>query len=382
MQYRELVARAKSEIAEIAPQEALAAAPATLFLDVRERDEWEEGHIPNAIHVSRGLLEAQIEQLVPDRTTPCILYCAVGARSALATKTLRELGYSAARSLTGGVADWVRLGLPLELPKVLRPEQRRRYARHLLIPEIGEAGQQRLLEARVLLIGAGGLGSPAALYLAAAGVGTIGIVDNDAVDESNLQRQILHSSDQLGKPKVDSARERLKGLNPDVSVVAYGERLTAANVETIASERWDVVVDGSDNFATRYLVNDACYWHRIPVVHGSIYRFEGQVIVFDPENGPCYRCLFPEPPPAELAPSCAEAGVLGVLPGVVGTLQAAEALKLLLEVGSPYRGRLLLYDALAGSFSELHVSRDASCPLCGQQPTITSHIPYQEVCSA
>jgi molybdopterin/thiamine biosynthesis adenylyltransferase len=283
-------------------------------------------------------------------------------------------------SLAGGIVAWERAGLPVETPVGLGEEQRRRYSRHLLIPEIGQAGQQRLLEASVLLVGAGGLGSPAALYLAAAGVGRLGIVDDDVVDETNLQRQVLHSIAALDEPKVDSAVRRVRELNPDVEVVPYHERLDSENVDRILDEDWEVIVDGADNFPTRYLLNDASVWHGIPVVHGSIFRFEGQATVFKPGDGPCYRCLFPQPPPPELAPSCAEGGVLGVLPGVIGSIQGAEALKLVLGVGEPLVGRLLLYDALAGSFDEVSVRRDPACPVCGDEPTITEYVDYVEFC--
>jgi molybdopterin/thiamine biosynthesis adenylyltransferase len=293
---------------------------------------------------------------------------------------LSNLGYPKIVSLAGGIVAWAQAGLPVELPSGLDEEQRLRYSRHLLIPEIGLAGQQRLLEARVLLIGAGGLGSPAALYLAAAGVGHIGIVDDDVVDESNLQRQVLHSTAALGEPKVESAGRRLAELNPDVEVLPYRERLTAENVDGILDEGWDVIVDGADNFPTRYLLNDASVWNGIPVVHGSIFRFEGQATVFAPGSGPCYRCLFPQPPPPELAPSCAEGGVLGVLPGVIGSIQGTEALKLVLGIGRPLVGRLLLYDALDGRFDEVAVRRDPSCPVCGDEPTITEYVDYVEFC--
>ena len=313
--YRELLAQVKREIDEVGAAEARERHGEALFVDVREREEWEEGVVPGAVHVPRGQLESRIEGLVPDRSREIVLYCSGGSRSAFAAKALQELGYENVTSLTGGFTDWKRNGFPVETPRSLTPDQRRRYSRHLLIPEVGEAGQERLLGGRVLLIGAGGLGSPASLYLAAAGVGTLGIVDADVVDDSNLQRQIVHSTDTLGEPKVRSAKRTIEALNPDVEVKTYEERLTSENVERIFGEGWDVIVDGADNFPTRYLVNDASVWHGIPVVHGSIYRFEGQVTVFNPGEGPCYRCLFPTPPPPELAPSCAEGGVLGVLPG-------------------------------------------------------------------
>jgi molybdopterin/thiamine biosynthesis adenylyltransferase/rhodanese-related sulfurtransferase len=350
------------------------------LIDVRELDEWEEGHIPGAVFVPRGFLESRIDQFVPDHDTPVILYCAGGSRSAFATKTLHELGYANVLNLAGGYTDWKRNGYPTQLPRTLTPEQRSRYSRHLLIPEVGEKGQLQLLDSRVLLIGAGGLGSPASLYLAAAGVGKLGIVDDDRVDSSNLQRQIAHSTERLGEWKAESAKRTMEALNPDVEVVPYLERLTSENVDRILADGWDVIVDGADNFPTRYLVNDASVWHDIPVVHGSIFRFEGQVTVFKPHEGPCYRCLFPQPPPPELAPSCAEGGVLGVLPGIIGSLQANEALKLALGIGDPLVGRLLLFDALELSFNEIKLKRDPTCPVCGDNPTITEYIDYVEFC--
>jgi len=383
--YREFLARVKEEIDEISTieaQERLESSESPLFVDVREPDEWEEGHIPGAIYTGRGRLESRIEGLVPDKSRPLVVYCAVGSRSAFAAKTLAELGYENAVNLAGGFSDWKRNGFEVTIPRVLTSEQRSRYSRHLLIPEVGEEGQQRLLDARVLLIGAGGLGSPASLYLAAAGVGTLGIVDADVVDESNLQRQIVHSTDRLGEPKVLSAKRTLEGLNPDVNVVPFQERLTSENVERIFAEGWDVIVDGADNFPTRYLVNDASVWHGVPVVHGSIYRFEGQVTVFSPGAGPCYRCLFPQPPPAELAPSCAEGGVLGVLPGIIGSIQANEALKLILDRGDSLAGRLLLFDALSTTLDEVTVRRNPYCPVCGESPMITDYVDYVEFCNA
>jgi sulfur-carrier protein adenylyltransferase/sulfurtransferase len=383
--YRELLQQVKAEIDEISTPDAhdLAHADdAPLFLDVRNRDEWEEGFVPGAVWIPRGNLESRVEGLIPDKERELVVYCASGSRSAFAAKALGELGYERVSSMSGGFVDWKRNGFELETPAVLTPAQRTRYSRHLLIPEVGEEGQQKLLNARVLLIGAGGLGSPASLYLAAAGVGTLGIVDDDVVDDSNLQRQIVHSTDRLGEPKVLSAKRTIEALNPDVSVVAYQERLTSENIERILADGWDVIVDGADNFPTRYLVNDASVWHDVPVVHGSIYRFEGQVTVLQPHDGPCYRCLFPQPPPPELAPSCAEGGVLGVLPGIVGSLQASEALKLILGAGDTLQGRLLLFDALATSFDEVLVRRDPSCPVCGEHPIITEYIDYVEFCAA
>jgi molybdopterin/thiamine biosynthesis adenylyltransferase/rhodanese-related sulfurtransferase len=381
--YRELLQQVKSEIEEVdAPQahDLLESADPPLLVDIRERDEWTEGHIPGAVHVPRGHLEARIEQVVSDRSRALVLYCAGGSRSAFAAKTLEELGYENVASLAGGFTDWKRNGFPVQLPRSLDAAKRQRYSRHLLIPEVGEEGQMKLLDSRVLLIGAGGLGSPAALYLAAAGVGKLGIVDDDRVDESNLQRQIAHSTERLGEWKAESAKRTLEALNPDVEAIPYLERLTSENVERILADGWDVIVDGADNFPTRYLVNDAAVWHDIPLVHGSIYRFEGQVTVFKPHEGPCYRCLFPTPPPPELAPSCAEGGVLGVLPGIVGSLQASEALKLCLGIGESLSGRLLLFDALATEFHEVSLRRDPNCPVCGDNPTITEYVDYVEFC--
>ena len=378
--YRDLLSKTRAEISEVDAARARALDGA-LWIDVREIDEWEQGHLPGAVLVPRGNLESRIERIAPDKSRPVVLYCAVGARSAFSAKTLSELGYTDVHSLAGGIEDWKRDGLELVMPRTLSPERRARYSRHLLIPEIGEAGQLKLLDSRVLLIGAGGLGSPASLYLAAAGVGTLGLVDADIVDETNLQRQIVHSLDTLGTPKVDSAKRTIASLNPDVNVVTYRERLTSENIDRILDEGWDLIVDGADNFPTRYLVNDASVWHDIPVVHGSIYRFEGQVTVFKPNAGPCYRCLFPQPPPPELAPSCSEGGVLGVLPGIVGSLQANETIKLLLGIGEPLVGRLLLFDALDTEFSEVRLKKDSNCPVCGEHPSITEYIDYIEFCS-
>jgi sulfur-carrier protein adenylyltransferase/sulfurtransferase len=381
--YRELLQQVRHEISEVDAGGArdLIDERDPLVVDVREQDEWDEGHIPGAVHIPRGFLESRIERAAPDSTRPVLLYCSAGNRSAFAAKTLAELGYEDVASLAGGFTDWKRNGFPVQLSAGLDPQRRTRYSRHLLIPEVGEQGQLKLLDSKVLLIGAGGLGSPASLYLAAAGVGRLGIVDADVVDESNLQRQIVHSTERLGEPKVQSAKRTVEALNPDVQVVAYEERLTSENVERILADGWDVIVDGADNFPTRYLVNDASVWHGIPVVHGSIYRFEGQVTVFKPHEGPCYRCLFPTPPPPELAPSCAEGGVLGVLPGIIGSLQANEALKLALGIGESLVGRLLLFDALSAEFNEVKLRRDPDCPVCGEHPTITDYIDYVEFCA-
>jgi molybdopterin/thiamine biosynthesis adenylyltransferase/rhodanese-related sulfurtransferase len=381
--YRELLQQVKTEIDEVdaaGAADLLASAEPPALVDIREQDEWDEGHIPGAVHIPRGNLESRVEAAVPDKERPVLLYCAGGSRSAFAAKTLEELGYERVSSLAGGYTDWKRNGHPTVLPRSLEPAQRQRYSRHLLIPEVGIEGQLKLLESRILLIGAGGLGSPASLYLAAAGVGTLGIVDDDEVDATNLQRQIVHSTERLGESKAESAKRTIKALNPDVTVQVFNERLTSDNVDRILNEGWDVIVDGADNFPTRYLLNDASIWHDVPVVHGSIFRFEGQVTVFKPHEGPCYRCLFPQPPPPELAPSCAEGGVLGVLPGIVGSLQANEALKLAMGIGDSLVGRLLLFDALAPSFTEVKLRRDPSCPVCGESPTITEYIDYVEFC--
>jgi molybdopterin/thiamine biosynthesis adenylyltransferase/rhodanese-related sulfurtransferase len=378
--YRELLKEVKDRIVEVEAREAQDIEGAA-WIDVREQDEWDEGHLPGAVHVPRGNLESRIEGVVPDKTTPVVLYCASASRSAFAAESLLQLGYERPMSLAGGYTDWKRNGYEIVIPKQLSPEKRARYSRHLLIPEIGEAGQLKLLDSKILLIGAGGLGSPASLYLAAAGVGHLGIIDADIVDESNLQRQIAHSLNTLGTPKVDSARRTIEALNPDVEVTTYRERLTSENIDRILDDGWDIIVDGADNFPTRYLVNDASVWRGIPVVHGSIYRFEGQVTVFKPHEGPCYRCLYPSPPPPELAPSCSEGGVLGVLPGIVGTLQTNEALKLAAEIGDPLVGRLLLFDALTTDFTEVKIKRNPDCPVCGEHPTVTEYIDYVEFCT-
>jgi sulfur-carrier protein adenylyltransferase/sulfurtransferase len=338
------------------------------IVDVRETEEFAAGHLPGARHVPRSYLESRIEGIVPDRGQRVVLYCASGIRSALAAYTLaNDLGYEHVESMTGGITLWKDRGYEVEVPKTLSAEQRDRYSRHILIPEIGESGQRKLLEARVLLLGAGGLGSPTALYLAAAGVGTIGLVDNDVVDLSNLQRQVIHNTERIGVPKVDSAEATIKALNPDVEVVKYQTRLDASNIMEIISG-WDIIVDGVDNFPTRYLLNDASVRLQIPVVSASILGFDGQLSVFKPYDGPCYRCLFPVPPPADLAPSCGANGVLGVLPGTMGLLQATEVIKLIVGAGDPAIGRLLLYDALAATLTEVKVRRDPACAVCSREP--------------
>ncbi len=366
----EFIRQVKSEIDEVDPSDVQQLLDeGVAIVDVRETEEVAQGKIPGAFHVPRGYLESRIEGAVPDRGQRVILYCASGNRSALAAKTLRDdLGYESVASMTGGITLWKDRGYEVEVPRQWSPEQRQRYSRHFLLPEIGEAGQQRLLDARVLLLGAGGLGSPAALYLAAAGVGTLGIVDDDVVDVSNLQRQVIHATDRVGVPKVDSAEQTIASLNPDVKVVKYQTRLDRTNIAEII-DGWDVIVDGLDNFPTRYLLNDASVRFRIPVVSASILGFDGQLSVFKPYDGPCYRCLYPVPPPAELAPSCGANGVLGVLPGTMGLLQATEVVKLVLGAGEPLVGRLLLYEALGATFTELKVRRDPDCPICSRDPS-------------
>jgi sulfur-carrier protein adenylyltransferase/sulfurtransferase len=365
--YADLLREARAQIREVTPQD-VAALPdgATTVIDVREDSEWEQGHLPGAVHISKSYVEQQIEGTVPDRDAPVVLYCAGGVRSLFAAQTLEQLGYTNVASMSGGFQQWKSSGLPWEAPVVLSAEQKQRYSRHLLIPEVGAAGQARLLGSKALFIGAGGLGSPAALYLAAAGVGTIGIVDFDVVDLSNLQRQILHTNDRVGERKVESARKTINALNPDVNVVAHEEMLVADNVDRIIAG-YDVIVDGTDTFETRYLLNDAAVAKNIPVIHASVFRFEGQLTTFIPYEGPCYRCLYPTPPPPELAPGCSVAGVLGVVPGIMGMLQANEALKVLLDLGDTLSGRLLLFDALDTSFTELKLRRDPSCPVCSTE---------------
>jgi molybdopterin/thiamine biosynthesis adenylyltransferase/rhodanese-related sulfurtransferase len=353
-----------------------------VLIDVREKDEWMEGFIPGAQWIPRGFLELRIEDKVPERDSAVVLYCAGGTRSALAARSLADLGYTNVQSLAGGFSAWKRAGLDFDRPFVMTQDQSLRYARHTMLPEVGEDGQKRLLQSKVLCLGAGGLGSPAAYYLAAAGVGTLGMIDDDVVDASNLQRQILHATDRIGIPKVESAARTLTGLNPDVKVVPYKARLTSENVMEILKQ-YDVIVDGVDNFPTRYLLNDASLKLGKPVVHASIYRFEGQMTSFIPGQGPCYRCLYPAPPPPDMAPSCQEAGVLGVLPGVVGVLQATEAIKLILGIGKSLAGRLLMFDALATKFREMKLRRDPTCPTCGEgvDPNKIELIDYEAFCS-
>ena len=387
---REIMRQARKQVEEWTParvnetlaeqHEAGSDGQDIVLVDVREKHEWNEGYIPGAIHVPRGYLELQIEEAVPDKSKTVVLYCAGGVRSLMAGQTLKQMGYENPISMSGGFGQWKGSGLPFVLPRTLNEAQSKRYSRHLLVPEVGEQGQLKLLDSKVLLIGAGGLGSPAAYYLAAAGVGTLGIIDADKVDESNLQRQIIHNTKRIGQYKAESARESIEALNPDVKVVTYIDILDETNVARIIAD-YDVVIDGTDNFPTRYLLNDAALRANIPVVHGSVFRFEGQLTVFKPYDGPCYRCLYPEPPPAALAPSCAEAGVLGVLPGIIGLLQATETIKLLLGIGDPLVGRLMTYDALAGEFSELRLFRDPNCPACGEHAHLDDLPTYSDVCA-
>ena len=381
---RDYVNQVKKNIKEISVQELkqkMDKGSSSLVIDVREPDETQNGVLPEAQVIPRGFLELKIENLEPNREREIVLYCAGGNRSALAAKSLNDLGYKHVSSMQGGYAAWQHAGFPIVQKKSLSADRLSRYARHLSMPEVGEAGQLKLLDSKVLLIGAGGLGSPAALYLAAAGVGTIGIIDNDVVDKSNLQRQILHDESWEGRSKVDSAIHHLKAINSDVKTVGHKIRLDRTNALEIFSQ-YDFVLNGCDNFATRYLVNDACVFLKKPMIDGSIFRFEGQVTVFDPsKGGPCYRCLYPVPPPPEMAPSCQEAGVFGVLPGIVGSLQAVEMIKLALNQGEPLIGRLLLYDALKQKFKELKVRRDKECPVCGDHPTIKELIDYEWFCS-
>jgi molybdopterin/thiamine biosynthesis adenylyltransferase/rhodanese-related sulfurtransferase len=392
---QQLIREIRSKIEEVDPSEVKdalelrdsngSADEAITIIDVREQHEFEQGHLPGAVHVPRGHLESRIEGVVPDRSRRIVAYCATGTRSALAANTLKEeLGYESVASMNGGFTLWRDRGYPFLAPQVLSAEQKERYSRHLLIPEVGLEGQQKLLDAKVLLVGAGGLGSPAALYLAAAGVGTLGIVDDDDVDLTNLQRQVIHNSERIGQPKVESARETIAALNPDVEVKPYRTRLTADNVLDLIRD-YDVIVDGADNFPTRYLLNDAAVRERKPVVHASILGFDGQLTVFVPYEGPCYRCLYPQPPPADLAPSCGANGVLGVLPGIMGLLQANETIKLIIGQGEPLVGKLLLFEALSTQFTELKIRRDGEgCPVCGDHadPTATEFEDYEALCAA
>ena len=380
------IAELKKLVPEVTPHEALdLQKQGAALVDVREPSEIAQGSPAEAYRLGRSFLELNVEEAIPDLDRTVLVTCESGLRSLFAGEELIRLGYTDVRSVGGGFTRWKNDGLPFEVPRVLDAHARERYSRHLLMPEVGEIGQLTLMDSKVLLVGAGGLGSPAALYLAAAGVGTLGIVDHDVVDRSNLQRQILHTDDRVGTPKVASARTAVESLNPSVKVVEHEVHLISDNVENIFTG-YDVIVDGSDNFATRYLVNDACVKLKIPNVHGSVYRFEGQVTVFwpsyEPHPGPCYRCLYPEPPPPELAPSCAEAGVLGLLPGVIGLLEAVETIKILLGIGEPLVGRLLYYDALPARFSELKLERDPACRYCGQDAMFPGYVDYEAFCAA
>jgi molybdopterin/thiamine biosynthesis adenylyltransferase/rhodanese-related sulfurtransferase len=377
--YRELVEKTRSRVTEVTPAEVAGRLEQITVIDVREVSEYEQGAIPGARFLPRGILERDVAGVIADPDTPLILYCEGGHRSILGAAALQDMGYTDVASMSGGFNRWKNDGHPWGDPGGLTTEQRTRYARHVRLPEVGEAGQLQLLGARVLLIGAGGLGSPAALYLAAAGVGTIGVVDDDVVDSTNLQRQIIHNVDRIGMNKVDSARESLLALNPDVKVETHRDRLNASNALAVMSD-YDVIVDGGDNFPTRYLINDASMHLKVPVVHGSIFRFEGQVTVLEPYEGPCYRCLYPLPPPPELAPSCAEAGVLGVLPGVIGSIQAMEALKLVLDIGDTLTGRLMVYDALEQDFMTVTVMRNPECPACSDPDRPPTLADYDETC--
>jgi molybdopterin/thiamine biosynthesis adenylyltransferase/rhodanese-related sulfurtransferase len=380
--YQQIMDEAKRLVPEVSPDEVAAKLKANdkpVVLDVREKEEVRQGYIPGSVSVPRGFLEMRVEETVPDKNTPIIAYCAGGTRSLLAGRILKELGYNNVTSMRGGFTGWKNKGLPITEDRQFTPEQQIRYSRHFLLPEVGEAGQAKLLDAKVLCIGAGGLGSPVAYYLAAAGVGTIGIVDMDVVDLSNLQRQILHNNDRIGMPKTESARLTLQALNPDVKVVEFRERLSSENALRIF-EQFDVIVNGSDNFPTRYLANDASVFLGKPLVDGAIWQFEGQATVFHPPLGPCYRCMFPEPPPPGSTPSCAEAGVLGVLPGIVGCVQALETIKIILGKGRTLLGRMMHFDTLAGEVRILKLRRDPNCVVCGANPTVRTLIDYEVFC--
>lgn len=381
--FNQLMDEARKEIKEVSVQEAtelLRENGRPLLLDVREKDEYREGHLEGAVSLPRGFLEIKVETTVPDKTTPIIAYCAGGVRSLLAAQALKQMGYQNVVSMSGGYGAWKTAGYKWVQDYQFTPEQLTRYSRHFLLPEVGEEGQAKLAEARVLMVGAGGLGSPSAYYLAAAGVGTLGIIDNDVVDLSNLQRQILHTNDRIGMPKTESAKMTIQALNPDVRVVPYQDKLTSQNIMEIIKD-YDIIVDGCDNFPTRYLVNDACVMAKKPNVHGSIFQFEGQASVFYPGKGPCYRCLYPEPPPPGMAPSCQEAGVLGVLPGLIGIIQALETIKLILGKGDTLVGRLLCFNTLTMEITKLNLQPDPACPLCGEAPTINNLIDYEEFCN-
>lgn len=381
--FDQLMSEARKEVKELSVDEVQKLAAKNgkyLLLDVREKEEYREGHLEGSVSIPRGFLEMRVESAIPEKSTPIIAYCAGGVRSLLAAKDMKEMGYHEVISMSGGYSAWKTAGYQTVQDRQFTPEQMTRYSRHFLLPEVGEEGQAKLLDAKVLMVGAGGLGSPSAFYLAAAGVGTMGIIDPDMVDLSNLQRQILHTNDRIGQPKTDSAKQTLQALNPDVRVITYQKKLASENVLEIIKD-YDIIVDGCDNFPTRYLVNDACVMVNKPNVHGSVFQFDGQVSVFYPGKGPCYRCLYPEPPPPGMAPSCAEAGVLGVLPGLIGTIQALETIKLILEKGDPLIGKLLCFNTLSMEIITLNLKKDPNCPVCGEKPSIHKLIDYEEFCN-
>ena len=380
--YKELMDEARQIVPEVTVDEVkdrLERKEQWTLLDVREREEYREGHLENSIPIPRGFLEMRVEETVPDKSAPVIAYCAGGVRSLIAARTMKELGYENVSSMSGGYTAWKNAGYKWVADRQFSQEQITRYARHFTLPDVGEQGQAKLMDAKVLCVGAGGLGSPVAYYLTAAGVGTIGIIDHDTVDMSNLQRQILHTNDRVGMPKVESAKMTLNALNPDVNIIPINERLSSENVMQIIKD-YDIVINGCDNFPTRYLINDACVMAKKTLVDGSIFQFEGQATVFSPDEGPCYRCLFPEPPPPGMAPSCAEAGVLGVLPGLVGCVQALEAMKVILGAGTPLIGRMMHFDTLSTEIRVLKLRKDPNCLVCSENPKITELIDYEEFC--
>ena len=381
--FDQLMSDARKEVKELTVEEVqklTAKNGKYMLVDVREKEEYRDGHLEGSVSIPRGFLEMRVESAIPEKSTPIIAYCAGGVRSLLAAKDMKEMGFQEVISMSGGYSAWKAAGYETAQDRQFTPEQMTRYSRHFLLPEVGEEGQAKLLNAKVLMVGAGGLGSPSAYYLAAAGVGTMGIIDPDVVDLSNLQRQILHTNDRIGQPKTDSAKQTLQALNPDVRINTYQEKLTSENVMEIIKD-YDIIVDGCDNFPTRYLVNDACVMVNKPNVHGSIFQFDGQASVFYPGKGPCYRCLYPEPPPPGMAPSCAEAGVLGVLPGLIGTIQALETIKLILGVGENLVGKLLCFNTLSMEITTLNLRKDPDCPVCGEKPSIHELIDYEEFCS-
>jgi len=381
--FDQLMSEARKEVKELSVDEVQKLTSKNgkyLLLDVREKEEYREGHLEGSVSIPRGFLEMRVESAISEKSKPIIAYCAGGVRSLLAAKDMKEMGYQEVISMSGGYSAWKAAGYQTVQDRQFTPEQMTRYSRHFMLPEVGEEGQAKLLDAKVLMVGAGGLGCPSAFYLAAAGVGTMGIIDPDVVELSNLQRQILHTNDRIGQPKTDSAKQTLQALNPDVRIITYQEKLTSENVLEIIKD-YDIIVDGCDNFPTRYLVNDACVMVNKPNVHGSIFQFDGQASVFYPGKGPCYRCLYPEPPPPGMAPSCAEAGVLGVLPGLIGTIQALETIKLILGKGDPLVGKLLCFNTLSMEITTLNLKKDPNCPVCGEKPSIHKLIDYEEFCN-